>query len=157
VRDPPAQLAVLVGTAEEIDDLDQLLLRVVDAGDVGEGDAVASRRIALRVRAGEGAEQRLRVRAPARDPDEQAEEEERRPEVEEDVLPPRQARLQRLRVDDDACLGQRTRECVGIGEFRNLGLEAGRALEPLYRSECLRTPWIAVPFEVISSTFPSAI
>src|SRR6266540_1953894 len=59
--------------------------------------------------------------------------EQRRPEVEEDVLPPRQARLQRLRVDDDAGPGERTRERLGLGECGNLGCEAGgraRALVP---------------------------
>ena len=41
VRDAPAELPVLLRVAQEVDDLAQLGLRLVDAGDVGEGDAVA--------------------------------------------------------------------------------------------------------------------
>ena len=42
-RDPPAEPAVAVGVLEEVDDLGQLLLRLVDAGHVGERDRAARR------------------------------------------------------------------------------------------------------------------
>ena len=47
-RDPAAEPAVLVRVAEEVDDLGQLLLRLVDAGDVGERDRLAARLVAKR-------------------------------------------------------------------------------------------------------------
>ena len=47
-RDPAAEPAVLVRVAQEVDDLGQLLLRLVDARDVGEGDRLAPRLVAAR-------------------------------------------------------------------------------------------------------------
>ena len=49
-RDARAELAVLVRVAEEVDDLGQLLLRLVDAGDVRERDALGRRLVLLRLR-----------------------------------------------------------------------------------------------------------
>ena len=40
VRDPRAERHVLLGVAQEVDDLGQLGLRLVDPGDVGEGDGI---------------------------------------------------------------------------------------------------------------------
>ena len=38
VRHPPAETAVALGGAQEVDDLGQLGLGLVDPGDIGEGD-----------------------------------------------------------------------------------------------------------------------
>ena len=40
VRDPRAELRVALRVLQEVDDLDQLVLGVVDAGDVVKGDSV---------------------------------------------------------------------------------------------------------------------
>jgi hypothetical protein len=90
VRNAPTELAVAVRLAQEVHDLAQLVLRLVDPRDVGERHPAAAGRVAPRVRPAEGAEHRLGVRRPARDQDEQAEEEQRRAEVKQDGLPPRE-------------------------------------------------------------------
>ena len=46
MRDPTAQLLVFGGMAEEVDDLAQLILRLVDPSDVGERDSIPGRLIA---------------------------------------------------------------------------------------------------------------
>jgi hypothetical protein len=65
VRDASAELPVLLRLLQEVDDLRELRLRLVDAGDVLEGDAVARRLIPLRPRATEGPENVLNVPCPA--------------------------------------------------------------------------------------------
>jgi hypothetical protein len=52
VRDPAAELPVLLRVPQEVDDLRQLRLRLVDSGDVREGDAVALGVVALLVDSG---------------------------------------------------------------------------------------------------------
>jgi hypothetical protein len=64
VGDPTAELDVLVGTAEEVDDLLQLRLGLVDAGDVLEGDHDLLGIDPTRLRATEVAEE---AEPPARD------------------------------------------------------------------------------------------
>src|SRR6185312_6553709 len=53
VRDPATELAVLLGVAQEVDDLCQLRLRLVDSRDVREGDPVARELVAAGARAAE--------------------------------------------------------------------------------------------------------
>jgi hypothetical protein len=48
VGDPSAESAVLVRVAEEVDDLAELVLRVLDAGDVRERDLVAGGLVSAR-------------------------------------------------------------------------------------------------------------
>ena len=55
------ELAVLLGLAQEVDDLGQLLLRLVDSRDVVEGHVAARRLIAARSRAAERAQHVLDV------------------------------------------------------------------------------------------------
>jgi hypothetical protein len=47
-----AEVTVLLGLAQEVDDLGELLLRLFDPGDVAEGDPVAARLVAARIRRG---------------------------------------------------------------------------------------------------------
>src|SRR5204863_6289760 len=125
VRDTTPEHAVLLWMAQEIDDLRQLGLRLVDAGDVGKRDTVARRLIAARARAPEGAEEVLRISRAAHQPEEQEDEQDRRPESEQQALPPRPRGVERLRVHDDLLLLQQGRQGVGVRECRYLGLEAG--------------------------------
>src|SRR5205814_6691934 len=106
----------------------KLLLRLVDAGDVLEGDLVAAGLVLARARAAELAEHALHARtAPHREID-QADEENRRTEADEEVLPPRRTGVERLRVDDDALLLEQGRERVRVRERRDLRLELLRLL-----------------------------
>ena len=88
-----AEPAVLVRVAQEVDDLGQLLLRLVDAGDVGEGDAC--RRSARSGARASGRTSRGRSACcPARRVAQtiSADEQDRRAEADEQVLPPGRAR-----------------------------------------------------------------
>ena len=89
---------------QEVDHLGQLRFRLLDAGDVGEGDSVAGRLIPARTRAAERAQHVLDVACTPHQPEEQEDEQDRRAEAEQQVLPPGRARVERLRVDDDAFL-----------------------------------------------------
>ena len=89
VRDPAAELLVLLGVAQEVDDLGQLRLGLVDPGDVGERDPVAGRLVPARARAAEVAEHVLDVAGAAHQPEEQQDEQDRRREAEQQALPPR--------------------------------------------------------------------
>ena len=91
----PAEAPVALGVLEEVDDLRQLGLGLVDAGDVGEGDADRLRVDAARLRAAEVAE---RAHAAAgrggapREQHEQADDQQRRAEAEQDLGQQRGAR-----------------------------------------------------------------
>ena len=97
VRDPAAELLVLLGMTQEVDDLRQLRLRLVDPGDVRERDPVAGRLVSACARAAERAENVLHVPGSAHQPEQQEEEEDGRPEAEQQVLPPRRSGVERLR------------------------------------------------------------
>ena len=134
-------------------------LRLVDPGDVGERDPVAGRLVAARARAAERAEHVLHVARPGASARRAARRNrQRRPEAEQQVLPPRRPGIERLRVDDDALLalqqaarGRRVSAKAGISV-----LNAVVGFEPAYRSFCVNVPWIAVPFDVISFDVPVA-
>ena len=131
-RDPPAELAVAVGVLEEVDDLGQLRLRLVDAGHVGEGDALLAALDAARLRARERAQRAHPGPAAgaAGEEHEQADQQDHRAEAEQEV-DQQAARVDRLGLDDDAVLLQQLGELVGVGEGRDLGLEVlGRLLLP---------------------------
>ena len=71
VRDARAEPAVLLRVAQEVDDLGQLLLRLVDAGDVGERDLVAASARSAARSSGRTAEDALHAAgAPHREEDE---------------------------------------------------------------------------------------
>ena len=151
----PPSCAVLVGVAQEVDDLGELLLRLVDAGDVGERHLVARRLVALRTRRGRSAEHALHVPRAPRDPDEEADEQDRRPEADEQLFPPRRARVERLRVDVTPLLC-RSRESSSV--FANAGISVLNRVVGFdfrYFTLCVNVPWIAVPFDMISLTVPA--
>jgi hypothetical protein len=122
-RDPRAQALVALGVAQEIHDLDELVLGLVDAGDVVEGHARLLIGLhAPRLRAAEAAERAASGRAP-REPDEQADEQDRRAKA-EDQRPERgAAAVGCLRVDDDVLLGQQLRQVRRVDERGHLRLE----------------------------------
>src|SRR5438552_3750610 len=119
VGDATAELAVLLGVAQEVDDLGQLRLRLVDPRDVRERDAVAGRLVPACTRAAERAEDVLHVARSPHQPEEQQDEEDRRPEAEQQVLPPRRCRVQRLGIHGHTLPLEQLREGVVIGEGRN--------------------------------------
>src|SRR6476469_3442817 len=59
VGDAPSETPVLLGVAQEVDHLAQLGLGLLDAGHIGEGDAVTAWRVAPRARPSEAAERVL--------------------------------------------------------------------------------------------------
>ena len=78
------------------------------------------------------------------------------PKPSEQVLPPRRAGVERLRVDDDllaAAAAPRARPCS-----RRPGSRSGRASSsssPRSSRRTVNVPWIAVPFDVIEATWPA--
>src|SRR6185295_7263114 len=96
------------------DDLLELVLGLVDARDVGERRArPALGLVALGARAAQAAEaRRARAAGAPRGEDEDADEQQRRPEEEQDVGPDRAAVVQRLGVDDDALLLELAQQLV---------------------------------------------
>ena len=82
MRYPSAELSVLLGMAEEVDDFRQLLLRLLDPRDVGERDAIPGGLIATGARAAEAAERVLHAPGAPHQPEEQSNEENRRAEPE---------------------------------------------------------------------------
>ena len=85
----PPRRPVLLGVAQEVDDLAQLGLRLLDAGDVGEGDAVAGR-LRSAARATVRTQPSTFCTLPARrsSQNSRSEEQDRRPEPEQQGLPP---------------------------------------------------------------------
>ena len=86
-RDPRAEARVALGPAQEVDDLVQLVLGLVDTGDVVERDARLAALRAPRARAREAAEAAgaARARGAAHQPDQQADDQDRRPEREHEA------------------------------------------------------------------------
>src|SRR5439155_1412188 len=125
---PGSKPPVPVGVLEEVDDLDKLVLGLVDAGDVLEGDAfaLAAAADAPRGRAAEAAEHaaRTRGRLAAREPDEEADEEQRRREAEDEAAPERAAGVGRLGVDHDRLLCEQPGEAAAVDEGRDQRLAA---------------------------------
>ena len=127
-RDSTAEAPVLVRVLEEVDDLRQLCLRLVDPGDVGEGDGVAGRLVAARARSAELSEDVLCVPRSSHQPDEQKHEQDRRPEAEQQTLPPRRATIEWLCVDHHGLSLEQRGELVVVRECGDLGLEPRRRL-----------------------------
>src|SRR5207253_8541097 len=121
----PAELAVLLRIAQEVDDLDELRFRLLDAGDILERDPVAARLVPPRARATERSEHVLRTSTPHQ-PDEEHDEQDRGAEPKQERLPPRRAGVERLRTHDYALTLEERGKRVVVGERRNLGLEQRR-------------------------------
>ncbi len=135
-RGGAAQPCVLGGIAQEIDDLDQFVLRLVDPGDVGKGDAsfgrlVETARGALAQPSGErSAESPLLRRAPEH-PDVEPDDQECGGEAEEEVGPG-VALLDGLGADLHA-VGDEERLEPRIGERRKFGGEVGDLRPAVWR------------------------
>ncbi len=87
--------------------------------------------VATCARAAERAEHPLDVPGAAHQQNEQPDEQDRRPEADEQVLPPGDAAGERLRVHDDLLLLEQVRQRLRVGERGDLGLEVGRGLGAL--------------------------
>ena len=100
-RDPPAERLVALRVLEEVDDLGELLLGLLDPGDVVEGDLRAGGLEAAGARAAEAAD-RARPAAAAHDVEEQQHEQDHRAEAEQDRREQAAAQRDRRGVDLDA-------------------------------------------------------
>ena len=119
-----AEPGVALRVLEEVDDLDELLLRLVDAGDVVERDALLPALLeAAGGRPAEATEDAATPGLPPRQPDEEPDQYERGREPEEEAQQKATARIRRARVDDDLLLRQHLRQPGAIDERRNLRLE----------------------------------
>src|SRR5690606_4091776 len=103
-----AQARVLLRILEEIDDLDELVLDLVDAGDVLERHALVALRVVAACAAlpdtHEAADPAALARRPAEEPHVERDDQYRRPEPEQKQPERRRARGDRLRRDLDAVL-----------------------------------------------------
>ena len=127
--DGRAQRPVLVRVAQEVDDLGQLGLDLVDAGDVGERRAwtgLGFVPLGLRPADPAQAAESPAGRGPAHEPDQQADEQQRRAEADQDLLQHRH-RVGRLGVDRDVVAQQQLGQPV-VAEGRPLGGEVGDVL-----------------------------
>src|SRR5207244_4679916 len=89
---------------QEVDDLDELVLGVVDARDVVEGDLRLRLAVALGAAAAEPEEPASARHRALTQPDEPHDQEERGAEAEEQALPEGPTLVERPRVDDHALL-----------------------------------------------------
>src|SRR5215208_4494773 len=135
-RSPKA--GVLLGVLEKVHDLDELVLRLIYAGDVVEGDlrvlllVVAPGAAPTDAREGAAHTATLLLSAPI-EPDVAADQEQRRTEGEEERLPPATAFLYRLGADLDAVVDQQLLE-AGVHEGGKHGGEGlGGARRPRVR------------------------
>ena len=130
--DPAAEPQVLVGVAEEVDDLGQLLLGLVDPGDVLERDALLGALDAPRARAPERHQPAGAAAGGAggatRDEHEQQDQQQRRAEAEDQALEERRAAVRGLGVDRDALALEQIRQLLVVRERRHLRREVGRRL-----------------------------
>src|SRR5439155_3899090 len=102
LRHGASEPLVLGGVLQEVDDLDELVLGVVDARDVVEGDLRLRFGVAFGAAAAEPEEPASAGRHALVQPNERRDQEQGGPETDEQVLPERPALLERSRVDDDA-------------------------------------------------------
>ena len=145
--------------SEEVDDLGELLLRLVDPGHVGEADGFvpvavveACPRLAERAQPG-----RRRRRAPGGRSRTSARGEAASGRSRRAGSATRDTRVERVRVDDDALRLEQAREGVGVGERGDLGAELRRlrAAGPGRIARRLKSPWTAAPVDVIVRTLPA--
>ena len=112
LRDGRAERACTCRVAEEVDDLGELVLHLVDAGDVGErGPRARLRLVPLGPRSAdpaEAAEPAAGRRHPPEEPDAQADEQQRRAEADQDLGQQRHL-VRRLGVDGDVLVQQQLR------------------------------------------------
>src|SRR5438093_93584 len=133
-RHGAAEPLVLRGVLQEVDALDELVLGVVDARDVVEGDLRPRVAAALGTAAAESEEPPTAGHHAPIHPDEPHDQEERGAEAEDQVLPEGPALVEQPRVDHHALLLEQRLE-TGIGEGGQQRLEAqrGARVRPLAR------------------------
>ena len=148
-RDPPAEPLVLLRVAQEVDDLGELGLGLVDAGDVLERDLLLPALDAPRARAAEVAQ---RAHRPARrrrgGPGTRTARSSRitGPEAEDQAGEEAAALVDRLGLDDHALVLEQLVEVVaGEGERRDLRVEVLRGLRVLVRELLLEDPVDGLP------------
>src|SRR5438876_9150266 len=133
-RHGAAEPLVLRGVLQEVDDLDELVLGVVDARDVVEGDLRPRVAVALGTAAAEPEEPPTAGHHALIHPDEPHDQEERGAEAEDQVLPEGPALVERPRIDDHALLlEQRLETGVGEGGQQRLEAQRGARVRPLAR------------------------
>ncbi len=125
LRDRCAEPSIAIGVLEEVDDLLELLLDLVDAGDVGERHARLRGVVALGLRAPEAHHAAAaRARGTAQDVDQQRDDQQRRAERDQDRGEDRAPLDDRARVDLDVLLDQQLEQLVVLRERGLHGLEA---------------------------------
>jgi hypothetical protein len=127
-RDAGAQPRVALRVLEEVDDFDQLLLGLVDAGHVVERDPHLPAAALLDATGGRPAERpedapTTPAQLTAGEPHQAANEQQRRREAEEEAEPERSALVRRLCVDHDVLLAEQLGQRGGVDERRHLRLE----------------------------------
>ena len=125
-RDPSSQPPVLVGVAEEVDDLGQFLLGLVDAGHVLEVDVLIRRLHPLRPGAAERGHPAADAAAASHQPHEQPHEQQHRAEGEQQGEERRGPARRGTGVDHHPLGLQQSGQRVAVGELRNLGHELAR-------------------------------
>ena len=126
-RDLAPERPVLVRVPEEVDDFDELLLCLLDAGDVVERDALEAL-VALGAGAAERAQRATARRRPAHGEDDDAEDQQGRAEAEQDLREHSAARVRRLRVDLDVARLQEAEQRRVRGQRGLVRREAREAL-----------------------------
>ena len=158
VRHPAAEAPVALRVLQEVDDLGQLGLRLVDAGDVGEGDADRLRVDAARLRAAEAAERAHPAAAAAAAPREQHERARRSAASGRSRAGARPAATSSpsstAALISTSFAAQQRLELAAVPERRHLRREQRRRRRRLRaragsRPCVLKVPWIASPFVVI--------
>ncbi len=116
LRHRAAEPLVLRGVLQEVDDLDQLVLGFVDAGDVVEGDLRLFLAVALGATATEPEHAGAAGRSgAATDPDERADQQQRRTEADQQLEATTRPSSSRALIDDALLLEQRLETRVGEG------------------------------------------
>src|SRR5690606_36257505 len=134
--DRAAQPGILFRVAQEVHDLDELVLGLVDARNVVEGDPSFLLIVAAGAAAADAhepsAESATLLGGAAVDPDIEANQQQRRPEAEEEGPERVAALLDRLRADLDSMLDQQSFES-GVDEGRQRGRERRHFLRRAWR------------------------
>jgi hypothetical protein len=133
LRHGAAEPLVLRGVLQEVDELDELVLGVIDARDVVEGDLPLRLAIALGAAAPETEQPASAGHRALIQPNERPDQEERGAEPEQEVLKERPT-VERSRVDEHALrLQQRLEAGIGEGGQQCLEAQCGAGVRPFVR------------------------
>ena len=161
LRDGAAEPAVAVGVLEEVDDLDELLLRLLDARDVRERGALLRRLVALGPGAPEaGAEAAAQVRGrPAHEPDEQRDQQEGGTEAEDDGGQEASSSSSGRALTSTSSRRRSANSSSSAKDGRWVSKRLDGSLSPFScskRTGLRNSPWIMSPREVTSATLPAS-